>query len=118
MGRARTSILEILRNANSSVSVLRSSRAAHHRKTSQIGTPRHWQLCWRRDSREPGQIFKREADGCAPSAQHVAGNLDNLSGLFARRQRTSMSAYFTNSLTPPTGLGLLSSPRDGFLPVG
>jgi hypothetical protein len=29
--------------------------------------------------------------------------------LFARRQRTSMSAYFTNSLTPPTGLGLLGS---------
>jgi hypothetical protein len=27
--------------------------------------------------------------------------------LFARRQRASMSAYFTNSLTPPTGLGLL-----------
>ena len=31
--------------------------------------------------------------------------------LFARRQRASMSAYFTNSLTPPTGLGLLASPR-------
>src|SRR5262249_28636648 len=36
---------------------------------------------------------------------------------FARRQRTSMSAYFTNSLTPPTGLGLLGSPRAaGFFP--
>jgi hypothetical protein len=53
MGGTRTSILEILRNANSSVSVLRSSRPAHHRKTSQIATPRHWQLCWRRDSCEP-----------------------------------------------------------------
>jgi ABC-type uncharacterized transport system substrate-binding protein len=31
MGSTRTSILKILRNANSSVSVLRSSRAAHHR---------------------------------------------------------------------------------------
>src|SRR6516165_3177901 len=31
--------------------------------------------------------------------------------LFARRQHTSMSAYFTNSLTPPTGLGLLALPR-------
>src|SRR5215475_4633695 len=32
--------------------------------------------------------------------------------LFARRQRTSMSVYFTNSLTPPTGLGLLGvAPR-------
>src|SRR5262249_53554744 len=30
---------------------------------------------------------------------------------FARRQRASMSAYFANSLTPPTGLGLLASPR-------
>ena len=30
--------------------------------------------------------------------------------LFARRQHTSMSAYFTNSLTPPTSLGLLASP--------
>src|SRR5262245_49605066 len=30
--------------------------------------------------------------------------------LFARRQRASMSAFFTNSLTPPTGLGLLASP--------
>jgi hypothetical protein len=27
---------------------------------------------------------------------------------FARRQRTSMSAYFTNSLTPPSSLGLLA----------
>ena len=34
--------------------------------------------------------------------------------LFARRQRASMSAYFTNSLTPPTGLGLLTSLRGGF----
>src|SRR5262245_52603698 len=31
--------------------------------------------------------------------------------LFVQRQRTSMSAYFTNSLTPPSGLGLLASPR-------
>src|SRR5262249_62041722 len=38
--------------------------------------------------------------------------------LFARRQRASMSVYFTNSLTPPTGLGLLGvAPRRGF-PVG
>jgi hypothetical protein len=28
---------------------------------------------------------------------------------FARRQRASMSAHFTNSLTPPIGLGLLAS---------
>src|SRR5262249_49860794 len=35
--------------------------------------------------------------------------------LFARRQRTSMSAYFTNSLTPPTGFGLLASLRGGAL---
>ena|SRR6516162_7857933 len=35
--------------------------------------------------------------------------------LFARRQRASMSAYFTNSLTPPTGLGLLGvAPRRAF----
>src|SRR5262249_59679819 len=37
-------------------------------------------------------------------------------GLFARRQRTSMSAYFTDSLTPPTGLGLLASFRGGIFP--
>jgi hypothetical protein len=36
--------------------------------------------------------------------------------LFARRQRASMSAYFTNSLTPPTGLGLLASLRGGSFP--
>jgi hypothetical protein len=27
-----------------------------------------------------------------------------------------MSAYFTNSLTPPTGLGLLAAARGGFFP--
>src|SRR5262249_16812276 len=34
--------------------------------------------------------------------------------LFSWRQRASMSAYFTNSLTPPTGLGLLASLAAGF----
>src|SRR5262249_53960736 len=34
--------------------------------------------------------------------------------LFARRQRASISAYFANSLTPPTGFGLLTSLRGGF----
>src|SRR5262249_2647358 len=34
--------------------------------------------------------------------------------LFARRQRTSMSAYFTNSLTPPARLDLLASPCGWF----
>src|SRR5262245_20908067 len=40
--------------------------------------------------------------------------------LFARRQRTSMSAYFTNSLTPATGLGLLLAlpPRQASPSVG
>src|SRR5262249_30192589 len=38
--------------------------------------------------------------------------------LFLQRQRASMSAYFTNSLTPPTGLGLLASPRGGLFSVG
>src|SRR5262249_18810492 len=33
--------------------------------------------------------------------------------LFAQRQHASMSAYFTNSLTPPSGFGLLASPRGG-----
>ena len=38
---------------------------------------------------------------------------------FARRQRASMSAYFSNSLTPPSSLGLLGvSPRGGFPSVG
>ena len=35
--------------------------------------------------------------------------------LFAPRQHTSMSAYFTNSLTAPRSLDLLTSPRGGFL---
>src|SRR5262249_15329366 len=34
----------------------------------------------------------------------------------ARRQRASMSAYFTNPLTLPTGLGLLASPCGGIFP--
>src|SRR5262249_5511980 len=38
--------------------------------------------------------------------------------LFARRQRTSMSAYFTNSLTAPTALAYLASLRGGFPSVG
>src|SRR5262249_15738273 len=33
--------------------------------------------------------------------------------LLARRQRTSMSAYFTSSLTAPRSLGLLASLRGG-----
>src|SRR5262245_40498713 len=37
-------------------------------------------------------------------------------GLFARRQRASMSAYFTNSLTRPARLGLLPSLRGGAFP--
>jgi hypothetical protein len=42
-----------------------------------------------------------------------------MSRFFARRQRTSMSAYFTNSLTPPTSIGLLASPfAAGTFPVG
>src|SRR5262249_20459444 len=32
---------------------------------------------------------------------------------FARRQRASMAAYFTNSLTPPARVGLLASLRGG-----
>jgi hypothetical protein len=38
--------------------------------------------------------------------------------LFARRQRASMSAYFTNALTPPTGLGLLASLAAGLFRSG
>src|SRR6266540_4141782 len=37
-----------------------------------------------------------------------------MSGFLAQRQRASTSAYFTNSLTPPSGLGLLASLRGGF----
>jgi len=36
--------------------------------------------------------------------------------LFARRQCASMSAYFTNSLTPSSGVGLLASPCGGASP--
>ena len=36
----------------------------------------------------------------------------------ARRQRTSMSAYFTNSLTPPSGLGHWRRPAADFLRSG
>src|SRR5215472_6946452 len=111
MGSTRTSILKILRNANSSVSVLKSSRAALYRKTSQIGTPRHWQLCWRRDSREPARSSSERPTGARPArtCPPVISTIV-MSRLFARRQRASMSAYFTNSLTPPVRLGLLASP--------
>ena len=58
-------------------------------------------------------------DTYARSAQHAAGNLDNLMlRLFARRQRASMSAYFTNVDTAnrpwPTSVDLAA----GSFPVG
>jgi len=114
MGSTRTSILEILRNANSSVSVLRSSRAAHYRKTSQIGTPRHSHSAGAPFARA-GQIFKREADGCAPSAQHAAGNLDNrhVEIVCAASARVNVSVFY-QPLTPPISIGLLTSPAAGF----
>src|SRR5262249_46477834 len=106
MGSTRTSILEILRNANSSVSVLRSSRAAHYRRTWQIGPPRHWQLCWRGVSREPARFSSERPTGARP-----AGNLDNrhVEILCAASARVNVSVPY-QPLTPPAGLGLLASP--------
>ena len=53
------------------------SLAAHHRKTfaDRDSAPLAALLASR--VARAGQIFKREADGCAPSAQHAADNLDN-----------------------------------------
>src|SRR5262249_9153665 len=57
-----------------------------------------------------GQVFARQPHEHARSMPPVISTIVMLR-LFARRQRASMSAYFTNSLRPPTGLGLLASPR-------
>jgi hypothetical protein len=84
MGSAGASIFEILRNANSSVSILRccgnAPRCQWQPSTivrpSQIGTPRHWQPCWRRDSLEPARSSSESRRVCARRATS-AGNLDN-----------------------------------------
>src|SRR5215831_3733038 len=68
MDSTRTSILKILRNANSSVSVLRSCGNAH---------AVNWQPCWPRDSREPARSSSERPTDARPGAQHAAGNLDN-----------------------------------------
>src|SRR5262245_12134517 len=68
--------------------------------------------------RQGREIEARSASSCCdrPVRLRAARNMPPvistivMSGLFARRQRASMSAYFTNSLTPPTGLGLLALP--------
>jgi hypothetical protein len=56
----------------------------------------------------------------ARSAQHTPPVISTIImlRLFARRQRASMSAYFTNALTPPTGLGLLASLAAGLFRSG
>jgi hypothetical protein len=72
------------------------------------------------------EIAARSASSCCerPVRLRAARNMPPVISpivmlrFFARRQRTSMSAYFTNSLTPASGLGLLASLRGGFFPVG
>jgi hypothetical protein len=115
MGGTRTSILEILRNANSSVSVLRSSRPAHHRKTSQIATPRHWQLCWRRDSCEPA-ISSSERPTGARSAQHAASNLDNrhVEIVCAALAQVNVSVFYQFVDTANRAWPTSVAPRRGF----
>ena len=74
--------------------------------------------------RQGREIEARSASSCCerPVRLRAARNMPPVIStivmlrLFARRQRPSMSAYFTNSLTPPTGLGLLASPRGGAFP--
>src|SRR5215471_13361883 len=72
--------------------------------------------------RQGREIEARSASSCCerPVRLRAARNMPPVIStivmlrLFARRQRASMSVYFTNSLTPPSGLGLLASPRGGF----
>src|SRR5262249_55717475 len=63
-------------------------------------------------TREPARSSNDRSTGTR-AARNMPPVISTLvmSRLFARRQRTSMSAYFTNSLTPPTGLGLLGIAR-------
>ena len=76
--------------------------------------------------RQGREIEARSASSCCerPVRLRAARNMPPVIStivmlrLFARRQRTSMSAYFTDSLTPPTGLGLLVSPAAGPFPAG
>src|SRR5262252_4914784 len=85
MGSTRTSMLEILRNANSSVSVLRSCGSARCRGlpfTDAVAT----------QAGTLGQVF----------ARHVEI-------LCAALARVNVSVLY-QLLTPPNGLGLLASP--------
>jgi hypothetical protein len=41
-----------------------------------IGTPHHWQLCWRSDWREPARSSSERPTG-ARRAQHAAGDFNN-----------------------------------------
>src|SRR5262249_57220223 len=76
--------------------------------------------------RQGREIDARSASSCCerPVRLRAARNMPPVIStivmlrFLARRQRASMSAYFTNSLTPPTGLGLLPSSRGGIFPVG
>jgi hypothetical protein len=60
----------------------------------------HWRGRWRREARNMPPVISTIV----------------MLGLFARRQRTSMSARSTNALTAPGGLGLRVSLRGGALP--
>src|SRR5262249_41856832 len=73
------------------------------------------------------EIAARSATSCwdKPARLRAARNMPPVIRViamlrfFTRRQRASMSAYFTNSLTPSSGLGLLALLRGGgFIPVG
>ena len=74
--------------------------------------------------RQGREIEARSASSCCerPVRLRAARNILPvistivMSRYFTRRQRASMSAYFTNSLTPPAGLGLLTSAPRRFLP--
>src|SRR5215510_13564745 len=72
--------------------------------------------------RQGREIEARSASSCCerPVRLRAARNMPPVIStivmlrLFARRQRASMSVYFTNSLTPPARLGLLASPCGWF----
>src|SRR5262249_189495 len=67
------------------------------------------QSCWALRGPFPMSFANSPKRTCRPLQPVISTMLR----LFARRQRASVSAYFTNSLTPPIGLGLLASPRGG-----
>ena len=96
------------------------SLAAHHRKTFADRDSTLLAALLASRFARAGQIFKREADGCAPSAQHAAGNLDNrhVEIVRAASARVNVSVLYqsVDAASPPGPTGV--APAGRFFPVG